>query len=459
MTLDRDLDRRLVLWLDERAVASLPADLLERSLARVEATRQRRGWLVGGFGSGRRIAVGRTFVPAWLAVVLIALLALAVVAVGTRLVKLQAVPPPQPSVTSFATPETTESIPTPTPAGLLGGGSILAQTYTGYGDPGPFEIVSMDAGTGATTVLGHLPGKSVTGSPNPYTFMRNAGLTRVVLDRPLEDATPAAQRFGFTVAGDLAKECCPNEPMEWSTLSPAGDRVAAIHADRFDKPIEIVVVDLNGQVVARLPIPTGMTWGGPLWWAPDAQSLLMPGCRPCNKAESPIGKQTAHHEHLYVVPVDGSAWRELLDVDNGAFAGQWSPDGTRLGVERYVCAKGSFMPRCDPAEMRDSMSVLELSSGTETSLGDVTFISEAAWSPDGTRLAYGALDGTYVIDASTGARTRVANGQSYGADWSPDGLWLIAKSEFAGPDNADEIVAADGTGVFRRLTGYAGATW
>jgi hypothetical protein len=52
----------------------------------------------------------------------------------------------------------------------------------------------------------------------------------------------------------------------------------------------------------------------------------------------------------------------------------------------------------------------------------------------------------------------VASGQSYGADWSPDGLWLIAKSELAGPDTDDAIVRADGTGL-HLLTGFAGATW
>ena len=63
-----------------------------------------------------------------------------------------------------------------------------------------------------------------------------------------------------------------------------------------------------------------------------------------------------------------------------------------------------------------------------------------------------------VVDAATGARTKVASGQSYGADWSPDGLWLIAKSELAGPDTDDAIVRADGTGL-HLLTGFAGATW
>jgi hypothetical protein len=47
MTADRDLDRQLTTWLDERAALGVPEGLLARSLARVEVTRQRPGWLVG----------------------------------------------------------------------------------------------------------------------------------------------------------------------------------------------------------------------------------------------------------------------------------------------------------------------------------------------------------------------------------------------------------------------------
>jgi WD40-like Beta Propeller Repeat len=461
MTLDRDLDRRLVAWLDERAVTSPPTDLLARSLARVDSTRQRPGWLNGGNPVRGTIAVGRTLIPAWVVLAVFALVAIAVIAVGARLV-LRAVvlgPSPSPALTAEATPALTEPTPSATAVGLLGGGPILAQTYTGLDDPGPFDVVSIDPGTRATTLLGTLPGKSVTGSALPYTFMRNADLTRVVLDRPLDEPTAAAERFGFTVASDLGRECCPNEGMGWTTLSPIGDRAAAVHSDRFDKPIEIVVVDLTGRVITRIPIPSAMTWGGPLQWAPDGQSLLVSGCRPCNKAETPTQKQTAHHEHLYVVPLDGSPWRELLDIDNGAVTGQWSPDGSRLAVERYACARGSFMPRCDPAETHDSLSVLDLSSDTETTFGDLAFVSEGDWSPDGRRIAFGALDGTYVVGAATGVRTKVASARSFGADWSPDGLWLIAHRELVvGAEIDDTIVRGDGTELFL-LSGFAAATW
>ena len=46
MTADRDFDRQLASWFDEIATRRAPDGLLERSLERVGATRQRPGWLV-----------------------------------------------------------------------------------------------------------------------------------------------------------------------------------------------------------------------------------------------------------------------------------------------------------------------------------------------------------------------------------------------------------------------------
>ena len=54
MTANRDLDRQLAAWFDRRATARVPAGLLERSLERVDATRQRPGWLVRDRGRSPR---------------------------------------------------------------------------------------------------------------------------------------------------------------------------------------------------------------------------------------------------------------------------------------------------------------------------------------------------------------------------------------------------------------------
>jgi len=457
MTTDRDFDRQLADWFDDRAPSTPPADLLARSLARLDGTRQRPAWLVGGGATGRSMPVGQRLVPAWVVAAVVALLTLAVAAAGARLVLPAVVvgPSPSPEGTAEASPVTAGPSPTATSAGLLGGGPILAHTFTRFGDPGPFDVVAIDAGSGTTTLLGTLPGSSVTDSSLPYTFMRNRDLTRVVLiDGALQDATAAAEPFGFASVSNAARED------DWIALSPAGDRIAAIHVDGQDVANEIVVMTLDGSVQARSPIPTGLRPSG-LRWAPDGATLLTTGCRPCNKASTPTEKQTSDRSHLYLIPIDGSPWTELLDVANGGLDAQFSPDGTRLAVERFVCAAGSFMPRCDPMEATSSLSVLTLATGSETSLGDTPGITGVEWSPDGTNLAYGALDGAYAVDAATGTRVSLAEGQAFGADWSPDGQWLLLNR--SGQDGFESfdvwIVRADGSELHKVLAGYAGATW
>jgi photosystem II stability/assembly factor-like uncharacterized protein len=89
MTIQRELDHRLASYFEDSSVQAPPADLLARGLARVEATRQRPSWLVGGGGGRPALRLGRTVVPAWAALVMIALLAVAVVIVGSQLIRQQ----------------------------------------------------------------------------------------------------------------------------------------------------------------------------------------------------------------------------------------------------------------------------------------------------------------------------------------------------------------------------------
>jgi hypothetical protein len=78
MTADRDLDRQLASWLDERATLHVPDGLLERSLGRVAATRQRPGWLVPDAWRSPRAAERRA-TPAWTRGLLLDRLAVAAV--------------------------------------------------------------------------------------------------------------------------------------------------------------------------------------------------------------------------------------------------------------------------------------------------------------------------------------------------------------------------------------------
>ena len=79
-------------------------------------------------------------------------------------------------------------------------------------------------------------------------------------------------------------------------------------------------------------------------------------------------------EQVYTVDPDGSDLKLLL---NGAEAGQWSPDGTRIAMGSESCSGGG---------------VFYFDAGTCNSLNLSTqypnlFLGCGTWSPDGARLA------------------------------------------------------------------------
>ena len=72
----------------------------------------------------------------------------------------------------------------------------------------------------------------------------------------------------------------------------------------------------------------------------------------------------------------------------------------------------------------------------------------AAWSPDGSRIAFDRTDGLYVIDVDGSNLTRIYDGAAGGAAWSPvpapDGSYRIA---FHDGDLDLWVVAPDGSGL------------
>lgn len=172
-------------------------------------------------------------------------------------------------------------------------------------------------------------------------------------------------------------------------------------------------------------------------------------------ASSPTERQTPEHEHLYVIPLDGSPWRELLDVDNGGFTGVWSPDGRTFAIGTSICPSGSHMPRCDPAESKTSLGTVAVAGGVPTTFADLTGYFDITWSPDGHRIAYRANDGIYVVSADGTGTVKLADGDSDRVVWSPDGQWLL----FSRGRSELWIVPAAGGEPHKIGTEYAGAAW
>jgi Tol biopolymer transport system component len=277
-------------------------------------------------------------------------------------------------------------------------------------------------------------------------------------DHVLDAPTGASRQFTFI--------CCKQvDAISDLALSPRGDTIAGTRTGGTDgHAIEFVILDVEGTGSRSLPLPAGVTRIQLVSWSPDGSALLASGCRPCNKAVSPTERQTAEHGHLYIVPLDGSPARELLDDNNGALGGSWSPDASILTVAHYACPPGAFMPRCGP--YRATLGLVASRDGTETPLTTETQSAEQpAWSPDGQRFAFVSGDagdvldhgGVFVANADGSNIVKLADTSNHRAPiWSPDGRWLLYPPDWQSPNWW--VVSVDG-GDARRLGAFGGVAW
>jgi Tol biopolymer transport system component len=128
---------------------------------------------------------------------------------------------------------------------------------------------------------------------------------------------------------------------------------------------------------------------------------------------------------------DGSGDEQVSAANGLEVAPAPSPDGTKLA---YTVTG------------LDQLWVRNLSGGASTLLAANGH--SPAWSPDGSLIAYNVThsDQELWVVSSTGTNARKVSGRNspyaLGIDWSPDGLWLIARSERGSVD----LIAALGGG-------------
>ena len=215
------------------------------------------------------------------------------------------------------------------------------------------------------------------------------------------------------------------------TWSPDGTQIAFMSGSTYGTK-DLHVMDADGSNV-RMIAETNYVGAYPPMWSPDGSRIAF------------VGRDESRNYIVYTVRPDGS---DLIEIGNTQSDPAWSPDGSRIAFLRVIVnypksADKILLTIVDP----DGSNGRDLASWER---GGRRWIGSLSWSPDGSKIVYGA--GHFVIVSADGSGTpvRVSSAAGLGttgggAAWSPDGSRIAFLSQHKSSSSALFTTASDGS--------------
>jgi TolB protein len=301
---------------------------------------------------------------------------------------------------------------------------------------------------GAPVVLGPAISDGVGGSINSDV---TGGVGRIAYIRP----SPGSGSFHiYVIQPDGTSEVSVNEDTDLATYSgtswsPDGTQIA-FNSDRSGNANHnIYVMNLDGSNLRAVVEDSGGDFAPA--WSPDGQKILFQAWR----------DDTTRWD-IYIVDIDGSNEQRLIGTELDEQLPSWSPDGSKILYQagREDIGTDIYLANADGS------GVARVTSGN----GRVH--SSPAWSPDGSQIAFesnlhqAVIQGVvpvaefelYVMNADGSNVKRMtfegtSNSQVRRPTWSPDGSQIAFEfttvfSNNSAPFTTLVVLRVDGTNLY-----------
>jgi Tol biopolymer transport system component len=226
------------------------------------------------------------------------------------------------------------------------------------------------------------------------------------------------------------------------SIASASNGLLAVSLYR-DSDGSLVIATMRPDGSDLLPLSNGDAHDVGAAWSPDGTRIAF--------WRSSVGETAG----IWIMNADGSAGYVVHETDASIGTIAWSPDGERIAFVNREIPKEPWTE----LDLSEDLFVMDTDGSQVTPLITLGQVTDFAWSPDGTRLVIERQFGIdsdrlgydlFLVDADGANEVRLTHdGASRDPTWSPDGSRIVFVRGRAGDNRATDLfsIAPDGSGL------------